>query len=1568
MRKIILLLIIFIQASIDVTANVSTEDNNPIRKEINLNGLWEIKVGNSKNFVDIQVPSSYAGQNLLWGKEHWDVWGYPTNWKNKEAVYKRSISIPKDTKGQQILLRFEGVRHTGRIEINGKEVGKWEDSYIPFEFDITDYVDYGNENELLVFVDNKNTSGLFEDYNFNRRGIYRDVTLKFVPKTRVVSSEVYIQTSVSKNTLTYEVPLLNNSKKKQDIKLRFKVQNSEGKIVKTWDYKENISLLPSEMKKITTSEIWNEAHLWSIDDPYLHFITTEVLNKKGKLIDSHQLRFGFREITWKKHHLYLNGNEVFLRGHGGHSFGDLQGGKEYTRAWLTQLKDQGVEAMRLHNMPRHLEIYDAADEMGFLLISEAAHHFRLPSKEKGLSHMEALIKWLRNRPSIMMWSVANELHWRNFEEPVYLIELSRKLDPTRPAFNSDFSKWSRHGDVISHHYAPEKIWTDWEEFGPEKVMIWDEIGSVWQHDRPLKTGPAGIEISSQDVATGIWRDGWEMMRNDIEVFADGKMINNALYRVNAFFPWELSYNFFRFQPINNFQRFYPKYEQKEGVSGIQPLFINPGATPINIWDPTLPKYIANPAFYCFNEYLARVRFPDDSKHRTFFSEETITFDGRLFFEDHRPADKVEFRVETPEGKVLTSSSKDISLKAGEYKKEFHSQWTLPKVDDVTEVRLVRQFSNKGNIGYRKITEAKIFPNIKAIDLISKKVAVIGKALQEILGGSGVPISTANIIVSESYDASWDKYIAKGTRVLIQSTQEKLNSQNKIGQAVITIRGKSKHFTGSVKNLKLAKRQTMNFGAQEKVKSIMNGKSLTIENPAPGTWLTFGFPGLIDFSQTSKIQLDYGLWENPRKDGYQKQWTNNGGAPFYEKKFKILVSDTSGEWFVSDGDNGTLAMERKDPFAFNDLLKLDCSTFSWKPVKFENGKIVENNNEVKINLTGIVAVGILFTETNPKSRVQIKSLDIRGGSLPNAYVQPGSNKHLLLENLGQEDFSFWRGGSSLQSIPFPESLNTRRILFGNKDGSKAALQETFIGKGVLLESALNIQNNKEPMAGFLLNRMLNYLDGYKPSKDLGKVHLIGNGFLSNWLKKMDIDEVSNISKTSKTDIIVVEANDAIELSKNKKDLSKHLKSGGTILFSQVSPESIELIREITGRSLQLTEPYFEQRFKCIKAPVSWQRIGTPKEYVDYYEGVLVPYPFEPNLNPLLSGIANIDLDWNSKEMFKYGIEIKDMNPVYAVEDHQILISNWHIGSEPTNHLYGEQLNGVRDLRQNSWFVNRDPVVMELKAKGGRVLISQLDLKAGGEKSHRILQTLMTNLGVSFNGALPISTDKVYDLSLQKAQIERFKVYDKQIASVKREYYGIPKVMPDYLEGTKIAPNSSGVELPTLLFVGDPVTLSLNYATMQTLEGVVKTLGPINLDNSKNAAKTISENIGKNKIDRVVFSIGENNLDSNITDQEFFKYLEDVWKILNKKSNKIYWTPIPSEFGKNKKKALVAKRLNAIAEKYFEEKKEVYVIPFVYKDVSSLPAGYLSGKTKEFSTKEARILAKRLANAIISFGAQ
>ncbi|NBS51616.1 MAG: hypothetical protein EBS96_03150 [Spartobacteria bacterium] len=1540
--------------------------DRPLRDEVCLNGTWNLELEGIEKPAQVRVPGSFAGQNQLWGKEHWDVWDYPEDWAKRPATYVRSIQVPKNLGSRRVLIHIGGVRHVVKVSVNGKEVGTWWDSYVPFEFDITDAVKPGT-NELRVQVSNAKSCGLFEDYNSSRRGIYRDVFLKFVPDVRV-TPDLFVKTSVKRAEIACEVPVRNDKTSEQTVGLSFKVLQKDGTVVKSWVSPEKLTIPSGEEKILSSTEPWRDAHLWSIDDPHLYFLETDVIGSDGKVLDKHRQRFGFREITSNGPHLYLNGNEIFLRGNGNHPLGDLEGGKEYSEAMVRQLKSQGVELMRLHDLPRHKEIYDAADEMGFLLISEASHHFRMPPDDLAKAHIEHLVKWLRNRPSVMMWSVSNELHWRNFPEPVFLIELCHQLDPTRPAFTSDFCEWSRHGDVLSKHYDASAVWSDWEKFGPDKPMVWDEIGNVWQQDRPLKTGPAGYEISSQDVAAGIWRDGWEQLRNDILLFADGKVINGQLYRVNLYAPWEFCYSFFRHQPFNNMQRLQLNPGDTSGLPSIKPAFIEPCATTINVWDPTLPENQPNPGLYCFDDFLKRVRFPDDPKERTWFSGEKISRQGRLFYEDHRPADEVEFRVESPDGKVLASAKRAVSLKPGEYLPVFESAWTLPSVETATPVRLVRQFSNKGATGYRQVSDAKIFPPFQKPDLAARQIAVIGEPLQKLLGGAGVPLDKAIIIVAEAFDPAWEPLVEKGVRVLVQPSDLSKSSEV-LSHLSIQPSGELKKFSGPVKAHQMAEGLTLRYGTSGNDATTLGSKKYILQSPQPASWVAFEFRGTLDFSTVGRVMFGYSLWTNPGTGGYEKQWKDAGGAPFYKKTTRLLIKDAAGNWFVSDKKDAQ-AIERLKPTPFKGTLSFDCPKMTWLPVSLKPTGLVETGGEGTPDLSRISGVGFVLDESNPGAEMQFEGLDLAGGASPAAYVQPGGVAHRLLDGLGQEDFSFWRGGSSSSRRDLSAGRNARRILFGNKDGLGSALQEFFLGRGVILESALNLGDLREPASGFLLERMIDYLGEYHPADRTRPLVVVEHNGLLKWLQNLGAD--ARAAKLGEAfalgEIVVVDARSAKSFEGIEDALAAHLKASGTVIFSQVTPETIGTVTKLVGKPLRLTDPFFGQRACCIKAPVSWTRIDTPHQWVDYYDGVLVPYPFEPNYSPLLAGMANIDLEWNGKPMFTNGIEIEGMNPVSPGKDHQILISNWHIGSESTNNLYGEMLNGVRDLRQNTWFVNRDPVLLEVSANGGRALISQLDLSAGGEKSSRVMQTLLTNLGVPFCGASPMTADKAYAAGGREDQLKRLAAHDARIAPAKRQFYGTPNPMPDFLVGTNIGESKTAVALPLMGFFGDSVTLGLAGPLTQKLKEVVRMDKPAVLSRSSLAAVEAKAAIGDKKYSRVVFTLGESDLDSEISDADFLKNLEALWKTLAASSEKLYWIPIPS--ASHPSDAMLAERakhLNQISEQFFEGK-DVYKVPFIYAKAGELPPGYVSGQGKVFQPTEAQAIADRLGEAVISFGAQ
>jgi len=202
----------------DAGSLIGTETATPLHSEVCLNGTWELKVDGGNQFVEVRVPGSYAGQNHLWGKDHWNVWDYPTKWFGKSAVYRKTFEVPKIASKQRVLIHFGGVRHVVRVEVNDVEVGKRSYSYSLFAFGRTDHL-YVGKNVLLVKMPQDRTCGLFEDYNQNCRGICQDVFLKVMPDIRV-TPDAFVQSPVSREQITYEVPMINTGDLAKQVCLR----------------------------------------------------------------------------------------------------------------------------------------------------------------------------------------------------------------------------------------------------------------------------------------------------------------------------------------------------------------------------------------------------------------------------------------------------------------------------------------------------------------------------------------------------------------------------------------------------------------------------------------------------------------------------------------------------------------------------------------------------------------------------------------------------------------------------------------------------------------------------------------------------------------------------------------------------------------------------------------------------------------------------------------------------------------------------------------------------------------------------------------------------------------------------------------------------------------------------------------------------------------------------------------------------------------------------------------------------------------------------------------------------
>jgi len=733
----------------------------PVRQEICLNGLWNFTNNNDHQQTQIQVPGCYTNVwGGKWGKPYWDAFNYPRKW-TKGAMYERNLVVTDELKQKNLRLHVDGCFQNYSVLFEGKTFDTIHDGYSARNFDLGKNLSLGNHT-LKIRVEDEATR-LSGGESMGSKGIWDDISLLALPDI-FVEQGVVVRTSFAKKSIECAVPINNTTDTKQTFIIKYFITDAEGKVVKTIDGGEQ-TLDAKTTQTITVNSPWEDPHLWFPHDPYLYHFNTVLYTKEGKVIDWQKERFGFREISWGDAKLYMNGRLLYLRGHGEHYLGDIEGTREYFKTWFTELKKIGVNFMRLHVYPKHKILYEVADEEGFLLEAEPAFHFKVAADTVfAEKHLGDMMKNLINHPSIFTWSVSNELRWQGGGEKPWLINKAHTTDKTRPAFASDFSAFSTHGDVIGHHYNTDSVFREWEQFGPKKPMIWDECGEVWQPNRPLGNGTAGYEVIAQDYATGIYRDGNNEIKYAFDLIREGKTFDGSLHRVNAVSPWDFGCVFFRWQPYNRYRGIAPTYKTLEGP-GVKPRQVLPCATPVNIWDSTLPVYEPNPGYYLFAEDMKWVRFPYDSKNFSFFGgENTIIKTPLLQYDDLRFVDEIHCKIETPEGKVLSETIKKQSLQPGTMLRDVEWNFTIPLVTTATPIHIVREFWYQGKPGYKDVREGHIYPRLSAslLHLNGKKIGVIDEdgSLINVLNKAGIPfkvfkekdsISGMDVVLNSSKD-------------------------------------------------------------------------------------------------------------------------------------------------------------------------------------------------------------------------------------------------------------------------------------------------------------------------------------------------------------------------------------------------------------------------------------------------------------------------------------------------------------------------------------------------------------------------------------------------------------------------------------------------------------------------------------------------------------------------------------------------------------------------------------------------------------------------------------------------
>ena len=358
-----------------------------------------------------------------------------------KGAYRTTFNVA-DTTSRDFTLLFDGAMSNPVVYVNGKKAGLWRYGYNSFYLNIDSLVRPGS-NDLLVELENHERASRW----YPGAGLYRNVHLITTDDVHVPVWGTYVTTpDVDKDraSVRLEIELDGLQKGQKGVSITTEIIDPEGKVVA-----DNSAPYYYHGQPMVQNFLVNTPQLWSPEHPYLYTARTNVY-VDGKQTDSYNTRFGIRRLEFiPEKGFFLNGEPTKFKGvcnH--HDLGPLGAAvnRSALRHQLELLQDMGVNAVRTaHNMPAP-ELVELCDEMGIMLMIEPFDDWSFRPKspngygsyftewaDKDITNM---VKHYRNNPSVVMWSIGNEVpsQWGpgGVEELVMLQDLVHALDPTRP--------------------------------------------------------------------------------------------------------------------------------------------------------------------------------------------------------------------------------------------------------------------------------------------------------------------------------------------------------------------------------------------------------------------------------------------------------------------------------------------------------------------------------------------------------------------------------------------------------------------------------------------------------------------------------------------------------------------------------------------------------------------------------------------------------------------------------------------------------------------------------------------------------------------------------------------------------------------------------------------------------------------------------------------------------------------------------------------------------------------------------------------------------------------------------
>ncbi len=418
--------------------------------------------------------------------------------------YRKRLNISEGDRGRRIAVEFDGVYRDASVWFNGFYIGEEHSGYSGFRYDLTDYVNWGGPNVLVVRVDASREEGWF----YEGAGIYRHVWLTKTDPLHVAPWGTYVtSTVVGKDAVVRARATLDNEDSApRAFSIDEEIIDPAGRSLARAEGPPR-RLAPGASLEDAVDLTLPDAKLWSIETPVLDRLVTTV-RSEGRIVDRYETPFGIRTVRWDAATgFWLNGRNLKLQGvsnHQDHAGVGVALPDALQTYRLSRLKAMGTNAYRTAHNPPTPELLDAADRLGVLILDE---HRMMGTSPEIKDQLRRLVLRDRNHPSVVIWSVGNE-EWalEGNELGARLTKLMQDdvhaLDPTRRATVA-ISGGAGHGsstttDVMGFNYRAQHDVDGYHRAFPDTPVVMTEEGSTYATRGIYETDRDAVHIAAYD--------------------------------------------------------------------------------------------------------------------------------------------------------------------------------------------------------------------------------------------------------------------------------------------------------------------------------------------------------------------------------------------------------------------------------------------------------------------------------------------------------------------------------------------------------------------------------------------------------------------------------------------------------------------------------------------------------------------------------------------------------------------------------------------------------------------------------------------------------------------------------------------------------------------------------------------------------------------------------------------------------------------------------------------------------------------------------------------------------------